>query len=98
MMEDTKKRRRPSNDVLAAIKATEDRLREAAQEKLPPAKAEDNADKISYDQWWMTVNRKVKLRQHMKEVLLADFKARGASKMETEAKYDEFLRIFGYQW
>ena len=62
-------------------------------------------DNILEGKWYQSlqatcskINKKVSLRPHMKEVLFADFKARGAGKMELEERYDELMRIFGYKW
>jgi hypothetical protein len=56
------------------------------------------ADTVSFDQWWMMIARKITLRPHLKEIIWADFNARGLSKNETEKKYDDTLKVFGYTW
>lgn len=94
----TKKRRRPSPEVLEEAAAVQEKMREEQLAKAPKKKESKDAGKISYDQWWMMIQKKVKLRPHLKEVIWADFKARGAGKMESEEKYDELLKVFGYKW
>lgn len=60
----------------------------------------DGADqeKVSFDQYWMLAQGKVKMRSHLKEIIWADMKARGLSKSESIEKYDAALRLFGYSW
>ena len=54
-------------------------------------------EKISFDQWWMMINKKLKLQAHMKEILHVDFKARGLLKLELKQKFDEAMKLFGYK-
>lgn len=91
-----KERRRPDPATMAEIKKAQDTKREEILTKNPPKPSVTANDVISYDQWWMIVNRKIKLRPWLKIVIFADFKARGAGKMETEKKYNELLGLFGY--
>lgn len=78
------------------IKEMEDKLRREA----PPAVSnpEDAENKISFDQWWVMINQKVTIRPQYKEVLLVDFQARGLTKLETEQRYNDTLRVFGINW
>lgn len=95
----TKKRRRPSAEVMEAAVAAQDKMREEQLKNAPAKKkGQGDSDKVSYDQWWMMIQKKVKLRPYLKEIVWADFKARGAGKMELEEKYDELLKVFGYKW
>ena len=50
---------------------------------------------ISFDEWWMIINSKVPQKEWLKEIIWADFKARGRGKKETEEYYNEALRLFG---
>jgi hypothetical protein len=77
------------------IKEMEDKLRSENAAQVQPD-AEDS--KISFDQWWIIINGKVSMRPHLKEILLADFRARGLSKREDEAAYDNALKLFGIKW
>lgn len=99
MEEKTKKRRRrPSVEDQAAASEAQEQMREEQIKKAPAKPKSESSDKVSFDQWWMIIQKKVALRPHMKEVVYADFKARGAGKMESEEKYDELLKVFGYKW
>jgi hypothetical protein len=88
------------NDLKKQIKEMEDKARAdalaRAAESIPSVlEVEAGPKTISFDQWWITINSKIALRPYMKEILVADFKARGLSKNETKEKFDETLRIFG---
>jgi hypothetical protein len=58
----------------------------------------EDQNTMSYDQWWMLAQARKLLRPHMKEVIWADMRARGLDKKETQEKYDQALRLFGYKW
>ena len=61
-------------------------------------KPEGKEGKVSYDEWWMIANKKVKqMKPWMKEIVLADFKGRGLTISETMDKYDQALGLFGYK-
>lgn len=77
------------------IKEMEDTLRKQTVVNSEP---QDESCKMSFDQWWVTINHKVNMRPHLKEILLADFRARGLSKLEDEQKYNDALRVFGIKW
>jgi hypothetical protein len=78
------------------IKKMEDeRRKEAGPIDSAP---EDKENKISFDTWWVMINNKCPMRPHLKEILLADFQSRGLSKLETEQRYDDTLRVFGIKW
>lgn len=55
-------------------------------------------DSVDFDTWWMDVNRRVKMKPWMKEIVQADFKGRGLSKRESLEKFDESLRLFGIKF
>jgi hypothetical protein len=55
-------------------------------------------DLIDFDAWWMNVSKRVKMHSWMKEIVKADFKARGLKNAETIEKFDETLRIFGVKF
>lgn len=57
-----------------------------------------NDEKIDFDTWWMDINRRVKMKSWMKEVVQADFKGRGLGKHESIEKFDESLRLFGIKF
>lgn len=82
------------------IKEMEAAQRSEALKSQPAqiAEPEASAPKISFDVWWMYICAKVSLKPWMREIIIADFKARGLKMEETEQKYDDTLRIFGYKW
>jgi hypothetical protein len=57
---------------------------------------EDNL--IDFDSWWVDINRRVTIKPWMKEIVKADFKARGLQKSETLGKFDDTLRLFGIKF
>lgn len=71
------------------IKEMEAAKRELAQPTVSSVEA------VSFDQWWMLLNKRMELRSHMKEIVWADFKARGCKKEELITRYDEALKLFG---
>jgi len=50
---------------------------------------------VSFDHWWILLNKRMSLRPHLKEIMWADFNSRGLKKEELVARYDEGLRLFG---
>jgi hypothetical protein len=52
-------------------------------------------EKLSFDHWWILLNMRMSLKPHLKEILWAEFRSRGLKKVETAAKYDEGLKLFG---
>lgn len=70
-------------------KKREEQLVQMAEEKAPK--------EISFDQWWMLVNRKITIPHYVKEIIRVDFKARGLKDKELEAKFDKALELFGYK-
>lgn len=72
---------------------------ERAEEEVvvaPVAKAVEAPQpmKLDFDAWWALREKKVP-QHHMKEIILADFKARKLSLKETMSTYDEALRKYG---
>lgn len=95
-----KKSTKTSTDLKRKIKKAEsekrDEIMKTQEVKVVTAGADD--EKITYNQWWMKINKKVPMRAHLKEIIWADFQARGLTKSETEDKYNETLRVFGIKW
>lgn len=50
--------------------------------------------KIDFDAWWAMNENKIP-GQHRKEIVLADFRARGLSPKETIQSYNEGLKRYG---
>lgn len=94
------KSQKSSMELRRRIKKAESEKREKAMRDNPVTiiTGGDDSDKITFEQWWMIINRKVKMRTHLKEILLVDFQSRGLTKSEPESKYNEALRVFGIKW
>lgn len=86
-------------DLKSQIKEMESKKRAEtlSTSKVTFVKPDGEEDVLSYDEWWMIINKKIKFRPHMKEIILADFKGRGLSLLETLSRYDEALKLFGYK-
>lgn len=50
---------------------------------------------LSFDQWWVVLSKRMTLRPSLKEIVWADFNARGIKKEELVARYEEGLKLFG---
>jgi hypothetical protein len=50
--------------------------------------------KVDFDAWWAMNEKKIPV-QHYKEIVLADFKARGLTLKEPMASYSEALKKYG---
>ena len=71
------------------IKEMEDAKREQNSQPASPN------ERQSFDHWWIMLNKRMSLRPHLKEIIWADFNARGLKKEEPAVKYDEGLKLFG---
>lgn len=73
------------------IKEMEKEKRKESMDKVFGNKPEK---KVSFDSWFH--QRKDKIKScHKKEILMADFKARGLSAKETADKFDKALELYG---
>lgn len=61
----------------------------------PKEEKESKEKKVTFDQWWMLMNKKRNLKPWLKEIVWADFKARGVSKMEKEKVFEDALKLYG---
>ena len=52
--------------------------------------------KFSFDVWWALASKKGNFRPHLKEIMWADFRARGLNKEETLECFYDALKQFGY--
>jgi hypothetical protein len=50
--------------------------------------------KIDFDAWWAMVEKKIPT-QHRKEIIKADFRARGFTLKESTQSYNEALKKYG---
>lgn len=86
-------------DMLAKMKKMEAAKREKAMKSSSVTIINGSKDSgIDFDTWWMDINRRVKMKPWMKEVVKADFKGRGLTLKETMEKYDDALRLFGIKF
>ncbi len=54
---------------------------------------------VSFDQFWMKIQPKLKLQLHMKEIIMVDFQSRGLSmKAEKVGSFEAALKKFGYKF
>lgn len=92
----TRKKKTPKEMALAKeIKKMEVAKKKAKAAAAPKPKVKPKVETISFDQWWMGLVRKIKIRPSYKEIMIADFKARGLSMNEKSEDYDKALELFG---
>lgn len=84
---------RKDPELMKKLKAMEDKKR--TDSMIEAAINSNNASDLSFDQWWMMLTSERPMRPHMKEILWAEFKARGLKKNASKAEYDEALKKFG---
>jgi hypothetical protein len=75
-------------NLKAQIKAMETKKRE---ETAPAIEAEAE---VSFDSWFHQRSKQIP-KIHMKEILIADFKARGLGSNATMGAYDKALNLYG---
>ena len=68
-------------------------LKQMAMASQPVNTADDS---IHFDSWWYAVSKVRKFPTHLKEILWADFKARGLQTVDSKAAFDRALKQFGY--
>lgn len=85
-------------DINKEIKDLESKVEQKVQKIVAPIVAKVEEELVDFDQFWMSLPGKVQLPFHLKEILKADFKARGLSLKEPMSKYDAALRKFGYKF
>lgn len=82
------KKNKENNDLKAKIKEMEDNKRIEV-----PVKADK---KTSFDSWFHQRGRQIP-KQHLKEILAADFKSRGLDKEATMEEFDKALKQYGVE-
>lgn len=83
-----------SNDTnnVEDLRVLKDKIKKMESEQRAPSINKDKV--IPFDSWFY--HRKDSIpRHHMKEVIMADFKARGLGKEATVEQYDKALRMYG---
>lgn len=86
----TKKKVAKKESLKSEIKEMEKKRREAA---MKAADVKKDA-KMSFDAWWMVRSPKIP-RIHKKEIIRADFGARGLTSFEGMEDYDKALEKYG---
>ncbi len=84
------KKKKSEADLKDKIKAMESEKREAC---VVPIELEK---KTSFDSWHHQRSTKIP-KQHVKEILAADFRSRGLGKEATMAEYDKALKLYGIE-
>lgn len=94
-----KRTKKEDLELKMEIKKEEDKKRAEAMSKAEVNVVSTTPENtISYEQWWMMVNKPANLKPWMKEIVWADFKARGMKKEETKESFDAALRKFGIKF
>ena len=78
------------NDFMAEMKKMEKKARDEAKAANPPPPPAT----MFFDEWWAAKCRNIPA-MHRKEVVFADFKARGLTNKEAPQKFDDALKVYG---
>lgn len=87
--------RKRDMDLMRQLRREEEKARLANNTKALAEEAAENT--VRFDLWWVDVAKQLNLQPYMKEIVWADFKARGLKKEAPAAKYAEALALFGYK-
>ena len=79
-------------ELKAQVKAAEDKRRQENLKKAAPRKVEEL--RMHFDSWYALRSQQFP-KKHYKEILKADFTARGLSEKEACASYDAALNKYG---
>jgi hypothetical protein len=82
-------------EIKMAEKSLKRQIREMEAAKRDAQAAPVPEKSLSFDEWWILLQKRTPLRPHLKEIIWADFNARGLKKQELATKYDEGLKLFG---
>lgn len=70
------------------------KIKEMENKKRKDATIVQPEKKMSFDSWYHQRSSKIP-KQHMKEILAADFKSRGLKDEATMEEYDKALKLYG---
>lgn len=87
--------RKRDMDLMRQLKREEEKARLVNNAKTSAEETVENT--VRFDLWWVDVAKQLNLQPYMKEIVWADFKARGLKKEAPSAKYVEALALFGYK-
>lgn len=82
------KKSKQSDDLKAKIKEMEEKKREAVPVKMDK--------KVSFDSWYHQRSKSIP-KQHLKEILAADFQSRGIKGDATMEEFDRALKLYGVE-
>jgi hypothetical protein len=85
--------RKKDLELLSKMKRQE---KEARPVSKPQAEQPAN-NTVTFDVWWSGVAKKLNLPAYLKEVVWADFKARGLQRESTDEQFAKALGQFGYK-
>jgi hypothetical protein len=84
------KKKKTAKEIKAEIKKMEDEKRKEAHKHLP------KETKVSFDSWYHQRVHKIP-KMHTKEVIVADFRARGLGMIHTMEEFDKALKLYGIE-
>ena len=82
---------RKSKKEATALKAKIKEMENMKREKAAPVKLDV---KVSFDSWYHQRKGKIP-KQHLKEIIAADFKSRGLKGEATMEEFDKALKLYG---
>jgi hypothetical protein len=91
---DDKRKDRDLMDEIKKMEAKERSKRLAIAAAQAPAPSEDGPEKVEFEVWHQLRSKMIP-GHHMKEILKADFKARGLGDKESMDEYDKALGKYG---
>lgn len=83
-------------ELMKQVKRGEKAKRGQQQQEQAAQTVEIIDETIDFDMWWVEISKTLKLPFHLKEVVWADFKARGLKSKSLKADFDAAMRLFGY--
>jgi hypothetical protein len=79
------------SDIMNDMDDLRSKIKQMEREQRGPLAEEKT---VSFDSWFFQRKDKIP-KHHMKEVIFADFTARGLDKEATVEQYDKALRLYG---
>jgi len=81
-------------NLMKEIKEMERKAREEGMASIEEAPAQDKPEEVDLDSWYFLRSKNIP-GQHMKEIIRADFKARGLGNKDTMENFDKALESYG---
>lgn len=74
-------------------------LEKEAHKTMVEEKTQQQEEKaLSFEEWWLLREKDIDKPNYYKEILKADFKARGLQKLEKTDRWDWAAKQFGLKW